>query len=108
MVLCGATASVYTEMSLMYPSHLQRQLEDLDDASAELMLSDGEVVRILTGDSFLHVDKDDADEKLTQLTDEARAQLSEHQSALASVKGKMAELKVVLYGKFGNSINLEE
>ena len=98
----------------------QKQLEDLDDASAELMLADdddddggegggGGGVRMQVGAAFLYAPKDEAEARVEALTEEAKAKLGELEEEMAGLQGRMAELKVTLYGRLGSgNINLEE
>lgn len=53
---------------------LQKILEDLEDASNELMLSDEENIRYVIGECFVHMDKDAAEEKLEGVTDKVGGQ----------------------------------
>ena len=50
----------------------------------------------------------DTIEKVEQLNDKAVADCEALESKIAELKKELAELKVVLYAKFKNSINLEE
>lgn len=83
-------------------------LEELDDASNELMLSDEDSVRYVIGESFVHVDKDVADERLTAMTALLTKEVAELSKQLAGIQAEMKGLKATLYSKFGSSINLEE
>ena len=47
---------------------LQKILEDVEDASSELMLSDEENVRYLIGECMVHLEKDEAEKKLEEYT----------------------------------------
>lgn len=102
-MLCGCT-----------PSPLQKQLEDLEDASAELMLADDDDgedggVRMLVGAAFLHTPKDDAESKVEALTGEAQTLLAALHEELGGVTSRLADLKVALYARLGSgNINLEE
>jgi len=98
------------------PHPPQKQLEDLEDASAELMLADDEEeeggepgVRMHVGAAFLHTAKDDAEARVEALTEAAQALLVKYNGELAGLQGQLAELKVVLYSRLGSgNINLEE
>lgn len=96
------------------PLCLQKRLEDLDDAGAELVLADdgdGDdgCVRMLVGAAFLHTPKDAAEAEVERLTEEGREALAKLREEQSSVCARLAELKVVLYGRLGSSnINLEE
>lgn len=66
-------------------------------------------VRMLVGASFLHTPKEDAEAKVDQLTEEAKEKLAALGEEMSSLQARMAELKVVLYGRLGaGNINLEE
>ncbi|KAI8473035.1 MAG: hypothetical protein J3K34DRAFT_519222 [Monoraphidium minutum] len=91
----------------------KKALEDLEDASAELMLADEEEgdggVRMLVGSAFLAAPKDDAEARVEELTQEAQARLAGHEEELGGVMARLAELKATLYGRLGSgNINLEE
>ena len=86
----------------------QRALEDLEDASNELMLSDDDVVRYVVGELLVHLDKDAAEERIQKEVEQTEQQAQELEGDLEGVKGQMQQLKAVLYAKFGSSINLEE
>ncbi|KAK7285137.1 hypothetical protein RJT34_19897 [Clitoria ternatea] len=81
--------------------------DNLEDASNELILTDEEVVRFQIGEVFAHVPKDEVESKIEQMkqvTTQKLEKLEEKESVLA----QMAELKKILYGKFKDSINLED
>lgn len=86
----------------------QKSLEDLEDASNELMLSDEESIRYGFGECFVHISKDSAEEKVQGLTDKTQEEVQVAGKELEEIRGKMKVLKAQLYGKFGNSINLED
>jgi len=69
---------------------------------------DDEQVRCLWGEVSLHLPKESLEEEL----ESRKGKLEEKGSALErdreEVVAKMAALKAVLYGKFKDSINLEE
>jgi chaperonin cofactor prefoldin len=88
---------------------LQALLENLDDASNELILTDEDQVRVKVGDVFFHTEKDDVDAVIERETDATRAELERLEEESSETVRKMGELKDRLYGKFGrDSINLEE
>jgi prefoldin subunit 4 len=80
----------------------------LDDASNELILTDEEVVRFQIGEVFAHVPKDEVESKIEQLQEATTQKLEKLEEEKQSVVAQMSELKKILYGKFGDSINLEE
>uniref|UniRef100_A0A7S4A977 Prefoldin subunit 4 n=1 Tax=Pseudo-nitzschia australis TaxID=44445 RepID=A0A7S4A977_9STRA len=88
---------------------IKQSLERLDDASTELMMSsDGDDVMLLIGESFFDTSEEDATEyceaEVERMTDVLET-LNEEESTLI---GEQAELKKILYGRFGKSIQLEE
>ncbi|KAK2352183.1 Prefoldin subunit 4 [Trifolium repens] len=82
--------------------------DNLDDASNELILTDEEVVRFQIGEVFAHVPKDEVESKIEQLQEATTQKLEKLEEEKQSVVAQMSELKKILYGKFGDSINLEE
>jgi len=79
----------------------------LDDAVTELMVGVGGPVRLSLGEAFMDVSEDYATEHCERKQEQLQAKVEE----LGREKGKIAtrqmELKKVLYGRFGSSINLE-
>ncbi len=91
----------------------QKQLEELEDASAELMLADDDDeepgVRMQVGAAFFHTPKDDAEAAVEAATDEARSRLAGYEKEVAGVGARLGELKATLYARLGSgNINLEE
>lgn len=82
--------------------------DNLEDASNELILADDPEVRYLIGEVFTHLPVDEVDAKLEALKEVNSQELESLQEEKAEVLAKMAALKKTLYGKFGDSINLEE
>ncbi|RDX65088.1 putative prefoldin subunit 4, partial [Mucuna pruriens] len=82
--------------------------DNLEDASNELILTDEEVVRLQIGEIFAHVSKDEVDIKIEQMKEVTSQKLEKLEEEKESVVAQMAELKKILYGKFKDSINLEE
>lgn len=86
----------------------QETNENLEDASNELILTDDDVVRFQIGEVFAHVPKDDVESRIEQMKEVTSKKLEELEEEKDSVLAQMAELKRILYGKFKDSINLEE
>ncbi|KAL1828289.1 hypothetical protein DCAR_0207490 [Daucus carota subsp. sativus] len=82
--------------------------ENLEDASNELILTDEEVVRFQIGEVFAHVSKDEVETRIDQLKETTDKSLEKLEEEKQSITAQMAELKKILYGKFKDSINLEE
>jgi prefoldin subunit 4 len=73
-----------------------------------LILTDEEVVRFQIGEVFAHVPKDEVETRIEQMKEVTGQNLEKLEEEKNSVLAQMTELKKILYGKFGESINLEE
>eukprot|EP00887_Chlorella_sp_A99_P005596 scaffold1.g5596.t1 len=82
--------------------------EDFEEAGNEVMLLDEERVPYVVGECFVHLPREEVEEKLQQSLDETQEQIRQLEGELAGVRTEMAALKTVLYGKFGSSIQLED
>ncbi|KAL6989473.1 Prefoldin subunit 4 [Sarracenia purpurea var. burkii] len=82
--------------------------ENLEDASNELILTDEEVVRFQIGEVFAHVSKEEVESRIEQMKELTSKSLEKLEEEKDSVVAQMAVLKKILYGKFKDSINLEE
>ncbi|XP_061340403.1 probable prefoldin subunit 4 [Gastrolobium bilobum] len=82
--------------------------DNLEDASNELILTDEEEVRFQIGEVFAHVPKDEVENRIEQMKEVTSQKLEKLLEEKESVLAQMAELKKILYGKFKESINLEE
>ncbi|XP_039130646.1 probable prefoldin subunit 4 [Dioscorea cayenensis subsp. rotundata] len=80
----------------------------LEDVSNELIFTDEEVIRFQIGEVFAHMPRDEAEARLEKMKEEASKDLERLEEEKESVLAQMAELKRILYGKFKDSINLEE
>lgn len=86
----------------------QESNENLEDASNELILTDEDVVRFQIGEVFAHIPKEDVESRIEEMKEVTSKNLEKLEEEKGSVLAQMAELKKVLYGKFKDSINLEE
>ncbi|OIW13816.1 hypothetical protein TanjilG_31705 [Lupinus angustifolius] len=82
--------------------------ENLEDASNELIITDEEVVRFQIGEVFAHVSKDEVENRIEEMKEVTSHKLEKLEEEKESVLAQMSELKKILYGKFKDSINLEE
>ncbi|KAG6645436.1 hypothetical protein I3843_08G117600 [Carya illinoinensis] len=82
--------------------------DNLEDASNELILTDEEVVRFQLGEVFAHVPKEEVESRIEQMKEVTSKNLEKLEEERDSILAQMAELKKILYGKFKDSINLEE
>ncbi|GJP34527.1 hypothetical protein CLOM_g18964 [Closterium sp. NIES-68] len=83
-------------------------LENVEDASNELILCDDDTVRYMAGEVFLHTERDDVEGLLEGLKERTSGEIEALEGEKGSLVAQMGELKVVLYGKFKDAINLEE
>jgi len=87
---------------------LKTQLAGLDDANGDIeCLLDDDACRIQVGDLFVDVSNDDAAEYATKKADKIKAEMADIEVEVKKIQEEMAKLKVLLYAKFGNNINLE-
>ncbi|CAN1247168.1 Prefoldin subunit 4, partial [Linum grandiflorum] len=82
--------------------------ENLEDAGNELILTDEDVVRFQIGEVFAHVEKDEVETRIEEMKETTSKNLEKLEGEKVSILAQMGELKKILYGKFGDSINLEE
>ncbi|KAG5186079.1 hypothetical protein JKP88DRAFT_348137 [Tribonema minus] len=102
---------------------LKGELDNLDDATTELMTGDGGKVNLQLGDAFVVVEEEFATEycekkqsiapaeSATQYCEKKQEGVQAKLDALSreedSILKRQAELKKILYARFGASINLE-
>ncbi|KAL9677417.1 hypothetical protein QQ045_005646 [Rhodiola kirilowii] len=82
--------------------------ESLEDAGNESILADEEVIRCQIGEVFVHLSSDEVETRIEKMKEETSKNLEKLEKEKESVVAQMAELKKILYGKFKDSINLEE
>jgi len=81
----------------------------MDDASTELMMATGtSKVLLQLGDCFMEVPEDEATEHTEEETEKLQARVDSLSVEESNILKEQAKLKVVLYGRFGKSINLED
>ncbi|KAL1598924.1 hypothetical protein SLS60_008069 [Paraconiothyrium brasiliense] len=85
-----------------------KEKEDLEEISDELELVDeDEKVPYKIGDCFVSLPQPEVLELLSLSTEAIDGDVDALKKRLDTVHDEMAELKKVLYGRFGRSINLE-
>lgn len=97
----------YRELSAQVKAK-KELLENLEDATNELVLVDEDKVKIVVGECFFHADPEEAEEHIELAQDSTKTDLQDLDKSITVLKRQMAELKQTLYGKFGDSINLED
>lgn len=73
-----------------------------------MILTDEEVVRFQIGEVFAHVPKEEVETRIEDMKEVTSKNLEKLEEEKVSIVAQMAELKKILYGKFKDSINLEE
>ena len=83
-------------------------MEKIDDASTELMMGTGDKVMLRLGEAMFEATEDEA-------TEFCEAEVEKHQETLdklgeeeTDILERQGELKKILYGRFGKSVNLED
>ncbi len=66
------------------------------------------MIRFQIGEVFAHVSKEEVESRIEQMNEVTSKNLEKLEAEKESVLAQMAELKKILYGKFKDSINLEE
>ncbi|XP_078437365.1 ABI3-interacting protein 3 isoform X1 [Wolffia australiana] len=74
--------------------------ENVEDASNELILSDEDVVRFQIGEVFAHVAREDVEENLENMKEEAARHLERLEAEKETVLAQMGDLKKILYVGF--------
>ncbi|KAK7114400.1 prefoldin subunit 4-like [Littorina saxatilis] len=87
----------------------QKELENLQDAEEELLMLDGEDEGIpyQIGELFVNTTTEEASELIEKAKGTVQEDISQLETHAESHKTVLSDLKVQLYAKFGNNINLE-
>jgi prefoldin subunit 4 len=72
------------------------------------LLDDDEGVPYKVGDSFYSLNTEEATERMEREKGVVEDEIGKMEDEIDKIKGDLDKLKVELYGKFGNSINLEK
>jgi prefoldin subunit 4 len=86
----------------------KKSLERLDDASTDLMMASGDKVMLLVGESFFETTEDNATEYCEAEVERLQKLIETMGDEEKTIIDKQNELKKILYGRFGKSIQLEE
>jgi len=86
--------------------------EDLDkarDSQDDLFLADDDAkFNYSMGEAFLEIDKAESESMIEKYIANMEESISKIDEEIEKINEKHKDLKVILYGKFKNSINLEE
>ncbi|KAI1965387.1 hypothetical protein LOZ58_001234 [Ophidiomyces ophidiicola] len=86
----------------------QKDKEDLEEVSAELELADeDDLVPYKIGDSFVSLPLSEAQTLLSSASEQIDEDIVKIEQNLGEIRDELQKLKVVLYARFGRSINLE-
>ncbi|CEG45417.1 prefoldin family protein [Plasmopara halstedii] len=87
---------------------LKDKLDTLDDANTDLMMGEGDNVRLFIGESFVEASEESAQVYLEKRMEVANNEFKKLQSKESKLEARQAVLKKMLYSRFGQSINLED
>lgn len=73
-----------------------------------MILTDEDVVRFQIGEVFAHVPREEVETRIEEMKEVNSKTLEKLEKEKETVLAQMDELKKILYGKFNDSINLEE
>nr|CAG4645951.1 EOG090X0JBP [Lynceus sp. MCZ IZ 141354] len=87
----------------------QNTLQNLEDASDELLMTEDESAPIpyVAGEAFIHLTLDETKERLEEAKGKLKGEIHALEVEGERLKGIMSDLKTQLYAKFGSNINLE-
>ncbi|XP_009991444.1 PREDICTED: prefoldin subunit 4 [Tauraco erythrolophus] len=88
----------------------KKQLQNLEDACDDIMmLDDGDLILIpyQIGDVFISHSQEETQEMLEEAKKSLQKEIDALESRVESIQRVLSDLKVQLYAKFGNNINLE-
>ncbi|XP_044311721.1 prefoldin subunit 4 isoform X1 [Varanus komodoensis] len=87
----------------------KKQLQNLQDACDDIMMLDDDSLLIpyQIGDVFISHPQDETQEMLEEAKQNLQEEIGALESRVESIQRVLSDLKVQLYAKFGNNINLE-
>lgn len=87
----------------------KKQLQNLEDASDDIMMLDEDAVLVpyQIGEVFISHSQDETQEMLEAAKQSLQEEIQALQSRVEAIQQMLSDLKVQLYAKFGNNINLE-
>ena len=83
-------------------------LDSLEDANAAIEENFGNSLKLSVGETFVEVEEDQAKAYIGRLKKKYNNKQNEARNAFDSSKKRLDELKIILYGKFGSRLRLEE
>ncbi|NXD65014.1 PFD4 protein, partial [Eolophus roseicapillus] len=88
----------------------KKQLQNLEDACDDIMMlddSDSLLIPYQIGDVFISHSQEETQEMLEEAKKSLQEEIDVLESRVESIQRVLSDLKVQLYAKFGNNINLE-
>ncbi|NXN58624.1 PFD4 protein, partial [Rynchops niger] len=88
----------------------KKQLQNLEDACDDIMMlddSDTLLIPYQIGDVFISHSQEETQEMLEEAKKSLQEEIEALESRVESIQRVLSDLKVQLYAKFGNNINLE-
>nr|XP_061803369.1 prefoldin subunit 4-like isoform X1 [Nerophis lumbriciformis] len=87
----------------------KKSLQNLQDAGDDLMMFDDDSLLIpyQIGDVFISHTQEETQEMLEAAKEELEQEVKELEERVSAIQKLLSDLKVQLYAKFGNDINLE-
>ncbi|XP_073232462.1 prefoldin subunit 4-like [Porites lutea] len=87
----------------------KKELQNLEDAGDELLMLEDDTAPIpyRIGEVFIHLSSEETQEYLENAKSKLQEEVKSLESQSGEVKALLGDLKVKLYAKFGNNINLE-
>ncbi|GAB6025776.1 hypothetical protein CHUAL_011757 [Chamberlinius hualienensis] len=87
----------------------QKQLQNLEDASSDLLMveNEDEAIPYQLGEVFVNQSLESTQQLLEETKSNLQSEITSLEEQCDVIKGIMSDLKVQLYAKFGNNINLD-
>ncbi|KAG6938631.1 prefoldin subunit 4 [Chelydra serpentina] len=88
----------------------KKQLQNLEDACDDMMMLDDDdsvLIPYQIGDVFISHSQNETHEMLEEAKKNLQGEIEALESRVESIQRVLSDLKVQLYAKFGNNINLE-
>ncbi|EFA80152.1 prefoldin beta-like domain containing protein [Heterostelium album PN500] len=95
---------------LKQKKYLEEDLEKARDAQDDIFLAEDEDIKYkyLMGEAYMETPKEETEELLEKYINSLESDIEKINAELESIAEAHKELKVLLYGRFKSSINLEE
>lgn len=87
---------------------LNEKIENYKDCLNAIDELFGENAKIMVGETFIEMSDEFARERVEKINEDTKKQKKEYEEKLYSNIKRLDELKIILYSKFKNSINLDE